>query len=221
MDWATLLVPLDESPLSEAALPYAEAIAEATGASLHLLSVVEREPALPAGFMGLRVAEVERHAAEAEERNVGARAQYLAGKVAALQARGLAVSSTVVLGNPVDAILAAASQDDVTMVVMASRGHGAVGRLLIGSVADAVVRTGPRPTLLVRPPYVRSRRARRVSSSWRWPGWLAAAETALPLAGELASATGATLHLVRVEPSPSYARGKYDRLGSGLPGAGA
>ena len=70
MDWATLLVPLDGSPLSEAALPYAEAIAEATGASLHLLSVVERDLSLQYGYMGMRVADVERRTAEADERNL-------------------------------------------------------------------------------------------------------------------------------------------------------
>ena len=207
MDWATVLVPLDGSPLSEAVLPYAEAIAEATGASLHLLSVVERDLSLQYGYMGMRVADVERRTAEADERNLGARGLYLAGKVAALQAQGLTVSRAVVLGDPVDAILAAASQDDVTMVVMASRGRSAVGRMLVGSVADAVMRNGPRPTLLVRPQYVRIP-PRKTSFEHLAVGLDGSpeAEAALPLAGELASATGATLHLVRVEPVPSYAQ---------------
>jgi nucleotide-binding universal stress UspA family protein/predicted transcriptional regulator len=202
MEWATILVPLDESALSEAALPYAEVIAEATGASLHLLSIVEPALRFPVGPSDLRVDQVEQLAAEAEETKQRARAQYLAGRVAALQAQGLAVSSTVELGDPVDAILAAASKDDVTMVVMATRGHGAVGRLFIGSVADAVLRTGPRPTLLVRPPYARvpPRRARFEKLAVALDG-SPLAETALPLAGELASAAGAMLHMVRVEPS--------------------
>jgi len=45
--WSTLLVPLDGSALSEAALPYAEAIARATGASIRLLAVVEPGPHPP------------------------------------------------------------------------------------------------------------------------------------------------------------------------------
>jgi nucleotide-binding universal stress UspA family protein len=151
MDWVTLLVPLDGSPLSEAALPYAEA----TRASLHLLSVVERDLSLQMSYMGIRVADMERRAAKVDDDNRRARAQYLAGKVAALQTEGLTASRAIVLGDPVDAILAAGSQDDVTMVVMTSRGRGAVGRMLVGSVADAVVRTGPRPILIVRPEYVR------------------------------------------------------------------
>src|SRR5687767_10043578 len=140
MDWSTILVPLDGSPLSEAALPYAKAIAEATGASLQLLSVVEWEPRLPVSRMDSSIAEVERLAAEAEQAEQRARARYLAGRVAELQERGLTVSSTVVLGDPVDVILEAASRDGVTMVVMATRGRGAVGRLLIGSVADSIIR---------------------------------------------------------------------------------
>jgi nucleotide-binding universal stress UspA family protein/predicted transcriptional regulator len=207
MNWATLLVPLDGSPLSEAALPYAQAIAEATGASLHLLSVVERDLSLPYGYMGMRVADAERRAAEADDRKRGARGLYLAGKVTALQAEGRTVSSAIVLGNAADAILAAASQDNVTMVVMASRGRGAVDRMLVGSVADAVVRNSPRPTLLVRPQYVRipPLRARFEQLAVGLDG-SPEAEAALPLAGALASATGATLHLVRVEPAPNYAQ---------------
>ena len=201
MDWSTILVPLDGSPLSEAALPYAEAIAEATGASLQLLSVVDWEPRLPVSRTDSSLAEVERLAAEAEQAEQRARARYLADRVAELQAQGLTVASTVVLGAPVDVILEKASQDGVTTVVMATRGRGAVGRLLIGSVADSIVRTGPRPTLLVRPPYVRvpQRRARLERLAVALDG-SPEAETALPLAGELASAAGSTLYLVRVEP---------------------
>ncbi len=201
MDRATILVPLDGSPLSEAGLPYAEALAEATGASLHLLSVVEREPRWPISHTDLRAGEADRHAAEAEAARHQARAQYLAGRAAGLRARGLAVTSTVVFGDPVEAILAAASKDDVTTIVMASRGRGAVGRWLTGSVADAVMRTGPRPTLLVRPPYVQAppRRVRLQQLMVALDG-SPLAETALPLAGELALAAGARLYLVRVEP---------------------
>jgi CBS domain-containing protein len=127
--------------------------------------------------------------------------------VAALQAGGLTVSRSIVLGDPVDAILAASSQDDVTMVVMASRGRGAVGRMLVGSVADAVVRSGPRPILIVRPEYIRipPRKTRFEQLAVGLDG-SPAAEAALPLAGELARATGATLHMVRVEPAPNYAQ---------------
>src|SRR3712207_2870946 len=91
------------------------------------------------------------------------------------------------------------------MIVMASRGRGAVGRLLIGSVADAVMRTGPRPILLVRPSYVRVPRRRvRLQQLMVALDGSPVAETALPLAGELAGGAGATLYLVRVEPSLAY-----------------
>ena len=202
MDWATILVPLDESALSEAALPYAEAIAEATGASLELLSVVEPGPRLPVSRTDLRVERVEQLAAEADEARQRSREQYLASRVAELRAQGHSVSSTVILGDPVDAILAVANQDHVTMLVMASRGRGAVGRMLIGSVADAIVRSGPRPTLLIRPPYARfPRRHVRLQHLAVALDGSPLAETALPLAGELARAAGATLHMVRAEPS--------------------
>src|SRR3712207_4231927 len=110
MDWTTLLVPLDGSPHSEAALPYAEAIAEATGASLHLLSVVEREPGVPITLWDMRPAEAAQRAVEEEQTRRRVRTRYLADQAAELRARGLVVATAVTLGEPVDAILAAASQ---------------------------------------------------------------------------------------------------------------
>jgi nucleotide-binding universal stress UspA family protein/predicted transcriptional regulator len=206
MDWANLLVPLDGSPLSEAALPYAEAIAEATGASLRLLSVIEREPRLSVSHIDLPLAEVERYALEAEETRRQARAQYLASQAGALQARGHVVSYTVVLGEPVDAIRTAASSADVTLIAMASRGHDVVGRVLVGSVADAVMRLGVRPTLLVRSVYFRvPPRSVRLQQIMVALDGSPGAEAALPLAGDLAGASGATLLLVRVERSGAAA----------------
>jgi len=51
---------------------------------------------------------------------------------------------------PVEAILAHARKVDAGAIVMGSRGHGVVGRLLLGSVSRAVVRRADRPVLVVK-----------------------------------------------------------------------
>jgi nucleotide-binding universal stress UspA family protein/predicted transcriptional regulator len=194
MDWGTVLVPLDGSPLAEEAVPYAAAIAKATGAPVLVLSVVEREP------RGL-THRSEQRAAQKESAHGEARRQYLAGIAAELQAQGLAVTTEVAVGDPVTLILAAASRDVVSMVVMTTHARGAVGRWLLGSAADAVVRWGQRPTLLLHPPYVRLPRRRVTLERLLVPlDGSPLAEAALPLAQDLAAAAGATLSLVRVEP---------------------
>ena len=64
----------------------------------------------------------------------------------------------VQLGNPVTRILAAAKEADC--VVMATEGRTGLAHLMIGSVAEKVVRLSPIPVLTVRPPQARTGRAR-------------------------------------------------------------
>ena len=56
------------------------------------------------------------------------------------------------IGNPVDAIVAEAFADDIDMVIMGARGHGAIAGTVIGSVSRRVVRRCKKPVLLVRLP---------------------------------------------------------------------
>jgi nucleotide-binding universal stress UspA family protein len=104
------------------------------------------------------------------------------------------VATTVVAGCPAEAIVQAAS--DADLVVMQTRGAGAGGRLLFGSVADRVARHSPAPTLLIRnSALTNSSKPSRIVVPL--DGSLAA-ERALPLATSLASALGAAIHLVTV-----------------------
>ena len=55
------------------------------------------------------------------------------------------------IGDPAEEILRVATQMGAGMIVMTTRGRGAVGRWAFGSVADRVARTAPVPVLVVRP----------------------------------------------------------------------
>ncbi len=197
MVWNTLLVPLDGSPLAEAALPYTVTLARASGARVLLLTVLESEPirALVIGGdenLRAQVEAVWRTPAEG----------YLAGIAARLAVRSVRAESKAVVGEPVDQILAEADDEDATMIVMATHGRGGLQRLLVGSVADKVMRMSTRPVLLVRPP-------REVPAAGDEPVPIERiavpldgselAEAAIPVAVDLARMCKARLLLFRAE----------------------
>jgi nucleotide-binding universal stress UspA family protein len=213
MDQLPLLVPLDGSAQAEAALPYAVVLAQATGAPITLLSVVDIElvRTLVAGHAPALQARIDASLREPVQ-------VYLGTVAANLATRDVAVTAKVLIGDPLDEILAEAALSKSTIVI-ATHGHGGVQRLIVGSVADKIMRLSARPTLVVRaqetanaPQQVAFRRLMVPLDG------SPLAETALPPAVELAAATDATMLLVRAEPFvatmwvPEYALGEGAKL---------
>ncbi|CAA9590683.1 MAG: hypothetical protein AVDCRST_MAG18-5125 [uncultured Thermomicrobiales bacterium] len=144
---APIVVPLDGSALAEAAVPVAERLADDLGAPLLLVRAVP-PPAndwLPDALVAPFLAE-DLARGEAEARD------YLRRMADQLRAAGRPVTTEVRLGPP------AASIDDVSrrsgagLVVMGTWGLTGLWRATLGSVADAVVRQGSVPVVLVRQP---------------------------------------------------------------------
>lgn len=63
---------------------------------------------------------------------------------------GLKVATLMRVGSPYREILAAASEAEADLIVMATHGRGEIHRLLVGSVADKIIRLAPCPVLTVR-----------------------------------------------------------------------
>jgi nucleotide-binding universal stress UspA family protein len=141
-----ILIPLDGSALSEQILPRAIALGSLGHATYTLLQVVE--PALGGFGTELYGATVD------EQALVQARAQaqsYLDQVAMRLRAEGLRVHTVVLLGLPAQAILEYTRTHAVDVVALATHGRSGVRRLLLGSVADKVVRGADIPVLLQRP----------------------------------------------------------------------
>jgi nucleotide-binding universal stress UspA family protein len=189
-----ILVPLDQSSLAVAALPYAEALATATGAGLLLLAVV------PSQFAGLPYAWPEGTAARGQPLSEVADA-YLASVAANLQGRNPRLETRTAFGDPAEEILAAGEDETVSITVMATHGRGGLGRWALGSVADQVMRMSHKPTLLVHPSDAAGRGGVITFRRLLVPvdGSLSA-EAALAPAAELAKGVGAALVLACVVP---------------------
>jgi nucleotide-binding universal stress UspA family protein len=131
----TLIVPLDGSPLAEAALPFAEDLAQKLSAEVMLVRVVP--------FAGAIVDESTPPTGEIEART------YLGSLTERLRSAGLAVQSRVLGGLPVEHILALASQSPDSLVVLTTHGRSAFTRWFVGSVAEGVVRAASVPVLVI------------------------------------------------------------------------
>ncbi|MEM4782697.1 MAG: universal stress protein [Halalkalicoccus sp.] len=138
-----VLVPIDESDRSRAALAYA--LEEHPDASIVVLHVIEpRELRAYGGIEGWVDAEQ-----MAEQRRARAERIVEDGRTRAEQ-RGVAVSTEILTGKPSRAIVEYAEDHDVDHVVIGSHGRSGVSRVLLGSVAEAVVRRSPVPVTVVR-----------------------------------------------------------------------
>jgi nucleotide-binding universal stress UspA family protein len=143
-----ILVPLDGSPLAEAALAPASAIAGLFDAELLLVQVVRPFSAgslLPVPFAAGYDAEV---MALRRKETQG----YLGDLAEGLRERGLRATGTVVVGHKVvETLLDLTHQERIGLVAVATHGRSGFQRLVLGSVADKLIRAAEMPVLVVRP----------------------------------------------------------------------
>jgi nucleotide-binding universal stress UspA family protein len=141
---ASILVPLDGSPLAEQALPWGASLARRFGAGLDLVRVhvlyALQEPA--AGF-GPYDPVMETECKQAEQLYLDGTATMVA-TVSAMK-----VTSALVHGFTADGVLERARNVKADLLVMTTHGLGPVGRFFLGSVADELIRQGSVPVLLV------------------------------------------------------------------------
>ncbi|HEX5415265.1 MAG TPA: universal stress protein [Chloroflexota bacterium] len=143
----TLVVPLDGSPLAEAALPEAFRLSQLLHAGLRLLRVVPPSTLILAGE-GSFSAVASPDLLDAEEEGAEVYLQRMAERI---RAHGLTVTSSVLFDQPGPAIRYAAQDLPGALIVMATHARGSFSQALLGSVAVDVVRHGTAPVVLVRP----------------------------------------------------------------------
>lgn len=143
-----VLVPLDGSPLAERALEIAIDLSKLTGAELVLLRVVD---ALIVGSVPMMPRQPIDTYDIVEQRQREAYS-YLREWCDRLHTENIPASCKVLIEPaPATAILDELTQANYDLVVMATHGRGGLSRMLIGSVADKVLRGADLPILLYRP----------------------------------------------------------------------
>jgi nucleotide-binding universal stress UspA family protein len=155
-DLGRILLPLDGSALAEQILQPAAALAASTSAEITLLRVVKpalREEYLPEDGAAKREAIALKKQLDAlQQKLIGEAQGYLGGVAARLRERGLRVQTCVVAAEqPAAAILEQASQRKASLIALETHGRRGLSRLLLGSVADKVIRQSPVPVLVQRP----------------------------------------------------------------------
>jgi len=135
-----ILVPIDFSPCAERALDYACVLAAKLGARIHVINAIGS--ALPE----LSAALTDQMVATMRTSNAAALDQLIAPR-RAIAAFG---ELRVVDDDPRDAILAAAGAVRADLIVIGTHGRRGLSRVLLGSVAEDVVRRAACPVLTVR-----------------------------------------------------------------------
>lgn len=124
-----IMVPLDGSDLAQTALPHALEMCRAFGATLVLL-----------------------HVRDARQGSAEASRRYLEYTRRSYANTGLSIELAVREGPVAEAIVQAAGDEQIDVVVMATHGRSGLKRVVYGSVAEHVLRVSAKPVLLVRVP---------------------------------------------------------------------
>ena len=145
-----ILCPVDLSPGATSAANEAASLAKALGAELVLLHVMSEPafavtdpllgPGATTGYALPTLAEEYRVEMDRRLNRLGAN----------LQANGLPVTTRLVRGTTHESIVDAADQEHADLIVMGTHGRSGIQHLLLGSVAERVVRTSKVPVMTLR-----------------------------------------------------------------------
>ena len=136
-----ILFPTDFSTLSDVALQYATTLARDMGARLVIVHIEEPPAAYGAGEMYYGIPDPD--------------AAALTKMLEAVRPTDPAVpfEHRLVTGEPAAEIVELAKEEGVDLIVMGTHGRTGLGRLLMGSVAESVVRRAPCPVLTFKAPH--------------------------------------------------------------------
>lgn len=141
-----ILLTTDLSEASLAAFPMAALLAQQSGARVTVATVLDLDPQLPPGVIGLSPTREASFRAEVRDRVQ----QHLDEVIAAHFERPSEVSAHIEEdGSAADTLCNFAAEHAFDMIVAATHGRSGVARMLLGSVAEKIVRHAKCPVTLV------------------------------------------------------------------------
>jgi nucleotide-binding universal stress UspA family protein len=142
-----ILIAVDGSPSAREAVDFGLELAADQHATATFVYVVQAVDVLPAGGFGITVSVPHEPTAKDTAALDAAREQA--------EEAGVNVHTRLLRGDPADEIVAYADTIDADLIVVGSRGHGALASALLGSVSRGILREARRPVLVVRGSSVR------------------------------------------------------------------
>lgn len=139
MNAKRIMCPVDFSEFSESAVGYASTLAQEAGAKLYLVHVDESQVPYDAGFAGY-IPPMDPEAIKEKLAEVRATVP------------GVETEHVMLTGRAADALVDFANDHDIDLIVMGTHGRTGVARLVMGSIAEAVVRQAACPVLTVKLP---------------------------------------------------------------------
>jgi nucleotide-binding universal stress UspA family protein len=138
-----ILIATDGSPASLHAVELGLELAEEHAAQVTFVHVAPAADVLPVAGIGMAPVSVPHEVDEADRAALDA-------ALALAEERGLPALTRLLVGNAAKQIVVYANEIDADVIVVGSRGLGAVGRAVLGSVSGKVLRDAKRPVLVVR-----------------------------------------------------------------------
>ena len=150
-----ILVPLDGSDRAETVMPHVVALAGAFSSRLVLLQIVPpfelvRRDLLRGDLSAMQIDVVTDVAKNQVDAQHAAAQRYLGEQIEALRSQGIEAEYIVEEGEPAASIVRFAEAHGSDLIAMATHGRGGLSRMVLGSVADRVMRSAHIPVLLVR-----------------------------------------------------------------------
>ena len=145
-----ILVPIDYSQNSQVALNYAAELALSFGASLDIVHVWDRPTYVTDAVMVQRPGEAHKPIGELIRENAQKDMnEYLSGITLP---SGVPSTSRLLSGDPASSLVAELKKGEHELVVLSTHGRTGVAHLLLGSIAEKLVRLSPVPVLTVPVP---------------------------------------------------------------------
>jgi nucleotide-binding universal stress UspA family protein len=146
-EFKRIMAPTDLSPLGEPGIRAAADLAQRLGAAITLFHVISEDE-----LEALANAHMPRHPVDLIYQDLDSAVLDQFRRVVPADVRhNLRVEPVVTVGSPVVEILRTAQLKSADMIVMATHGRTGLARMVMGSVAEQVVRKAPCPVLTVRP----------------------------------------------------------------------
>lgn len=195
-----IIVGTDFSPLSKSIQEYATRLAAQESRPLHFVNVMPLIPDNSPDLLEIQKTELQRQVHAAEQK---------------LQGSGLKVEGTLVLGTPAHELIKLANKLKAACIVVGTQERSGIERLLLGSVAETIIRKSDRPVVIVGP-----HAAAIAEKTIPWKHLMLACDTAegvteaARLAGDMATGhqTRLTIFTVKEKGIANLLEGQFDAL---------